>query len=421
MSHIVIDGGKQLKGKIRASGSKNAALPILAATVLIDDKVILKNVPDLKDVHTMLSILQHVGKQVSFSENTVIVDSGKLLIGSIPYELVGKMRASFNLLGPLTVACGWAKVGKPGGCNIGHRPIDYHIDGLKAMGFHIFEEHGDIHSKMSENSAKKIRYELPFPSVGTTEQLMTSAAFFPGMELELTNVAREPEIEDLQNFLNNAGGNIAGAGTDKIKVIGSHKKSGIEYEIISDRIEACTYLLAGIGARGEVTVEGSFARYSKVFLKKLEEMGVDVRAEEECVKVSIKGEIRPIKISAKPYPGFPTDLQPIITAVLSTAEGDSQVEELVFENRFGYVDELNRMGARIKVHDRTAYITGVEKLSGARVSAPDIRAAAALLVAALSAEGESIIENTSHIFRGYENLREKFRSLGAKLEIYPDE
>jgi UDP-N-acetylglucosamine 1-carboxyvinyltransferase len=421
MSHIVIDGGTQLKGKLRASGSKNAALPILAATVLIDEKLTLKNVPDLKDVHTMLSILQHVGKQVTLYNNTVIVDSGKLLIGSIPYELVGKMRASFNLLGPLTVACGWAKVGKPGGCNIGQRPVDYHIDGLRAMGFNIFEEHGDIHSKMTDNSAKKIRYELPFPSVGTTEQLITSAAFLPGMELELTNVAREPEIEDLQNFLNAAGAKITGAGTDKITVIGSHNQSGTEYEIIPDRIEACTYLLAGVVTRGEITVEGSFAKYSEAFLKKLEEMGVDVQANEKSVSVSTKDKIKPLEISAKPYPGFPTDLQPITTAVLCTAEGDSQVEELVFENRFGYVDELNRMGARIKVHDRTAFISGVEKLSGARVSAPDIRAAAALLVAALSAEGESIIENTSHIFRGYENLREKFRALGAKLEIYPDE
>ncbi len=421
MSHIVIDGGTPLKGKLRASGSKNAALPILAATVLIDDKVTLRNVPDLKDVHTMLSILQHVGKQVSFSDNTVIVDSGKLLIGSIPYELVGKMRASFNLLGPLTVACGWAKVGKPGGCNIGHRPVDYHIDGLKAMGFQIFEEHGDIHSKMTDNYAKKIKYELPFPSVGTTEQLMTSAAFLPGMELELTNVAREPEIEDLQNFLNAAGAKIAGAGTDKIVVNGNKNQSGIEYEIIPDRIEACTYLLAGVITRGEVAVEGSFLKYSEAFLNKLKEMGVDVEVKESIVRVLAKGTIKPLKISAKPYPGFPTDLQPIITAVLCTADGDSKVEELVFENRFGYVDELNRMGARIKVHDRTAYVTGVEKLSGTRISAPDIRAAAALLVAGLSAEGESIIENTSHIFRGYENLREKFRSLGAKLEIYPDE
>ncbi|MFW6121729.1 MAG: UDP-N-acetylglucosamine 1-carboxyvinyltransferase [Petrotogales bacterium] len=421
MSHIVIDGGTPLKGKLKASGSKNAALPILAATVLIGEKVTLKNVPDLKDVHTMLSILQHVGKKVTFYNNTVIVDSGKLLIGSIPYELVGKMRASFNLLGPLTVACGWAKVGKPGGCNIGQRPVDYHIDGLKAMGFNIFEEHGDIHSKMTDNSTKKIRYELPFPSVGTTEQLMTSAAFLPGMELELTNVAREPEIEDLQNFLNAAGAKITGAGTDKITVIGSQNQLGIEYEIIPDRIEACTYILASVVTRGEMIVEGLFAKYSEAFLKKLEEMGVDVQANEKSVSVSTKDRIKPLKISAKPYPGFPTDLQPIITAVLCIADGDSQVEELVFENRFGYVDELNRMGARIKVHDRTAFINGVERLSGTRVSAPDIRAAAALLVAALSAEGESIIENTSHIFRGYENLREKFRSLGAKLEIYPDE
>jgi UDP-N-acetylglucosamine 1-carboxyvinyltransferase len=421
MSHIVIDGGTQLKGRVKASGSKNAALPILAATVLVDDRVIIKNVPDLKDVHTMLSILQHVGKQVTFSDNTVIVDPGKLLIGSIPYELVGKMRASFNLLGPLTVACGWAKVGKPGGCNIGQRPVDYHIDGLKAIGFQIFEEHGDIHSKITDSVARRISYELPFPSVGTTEQLMTSAAFIPGMELELENVAREPEIEDLQNFLNAMGANITGAGTDRLTVIGSKNKKGVEYEIMPDRIEACTYLLAGIATKGEVKVEGTFAKYSEAFLKKVKELGVDVEISEEYVEVSGSDSLKPLKVSAKPYPGFPTDLQPIITAVLCTAEGDSQVEELVFENRFGYVDELNRMGARVKVHDRTAFISGVKKLSGTRVSAPDIRAAAALLVAALSAEGESTIENASHIFRGYESLREKYRELGAKLEIYPDE
>ncbi|MDI3523428.1 UDP-N-acetylglucosamine 1-carboxyvinyltransferase [Kosmotoga sp.] len=421
MSEIVVEGGRKLIGEVPISGSKNAALPILAAAVMIDEPVVLDNVPELKDVFTMLTILQRIGKKVSFRDNRVVVEPGNVLMGDVPYELVRMMRASFNVLGPLTMVCGWAKVGKPGGCNIGQRPVDFHIEGLKALGFLIKEEHGDVIAKKPSSFKEELYYKLPFPSVGATEQLMTVAALMSESKTIIENVAREPEIQDLQNFLNKAGAKIKGAGTDRIEIEGVEKLHGIEYHIIPDRIEAGTYLLAGVSTRGRVKVSNVIPEHLEALLKVLDELGVSITCDKNSIEVSVSGELKPIRVSTAPYPGFPTDLQPMLTAVLCTVPGESIIEEKVFENRFGYVDEMNRMSANIKVMNRVAHIVGVEKLSGAQIYAPDIRATAGMLIAALSAEGQTVIKNAAHIFRGYEKLKEKFTAIGAQIEIYPEE
>ncbi|AKI96801.1 UDP-N-acetylglucosamine 1-carboxyvinyltransferase [Kosmotoga pacifica] len=421
MSQIIVSGGKRLQGSVKISGSKNAALPILAATVLIDESVTIKNVPELRDVNTMLSILQRIGKKVSFEHGVVRIEPGDIIVGTVPYDLVGKMRASFNLFGPLVMACGWAKVGKPGGCNIGQRPVDYHIEGLKQLGIKITEEHGDVHGEIPDMFKSHIEYTLPFRSVGATEQLMTTAALMKGSKIVIKNAAKEPEIVDLQNFLNKAGARISGAGTDTIRIEGVEKLKGTEYRVIPDRIEAGTYLLAGVITRGTVIVEDVVPDHLTALLNALNMMGVKVEIGKNSVKVEASGKLKPVHVSAEPYPGFPTDLQPILTAVLTTVEGESVIEELVFENRFGYVDEINRMGAQIKVKDRRAYIKGIDKLSGTDINAPDIRAAAALVIAGMAADGETTVHNAGHIFRGYEKLREKFMALGAYLRVYPDE
>ncbi|OAA31743.1 UDP-N-acetylglucosamine 1-carboxyvinyltransferase [Kosmotoga arenicorallina S304] len=421
MSQIIVSGEKKLEGTVRISGAKNAALPILAATVMIDEPVVIRNVPELRDINTMLSILQKIGKKVTFEHGVVQIEPGEILLGNVPYDLVGKMRASFNLFGPLVMACGWARVGKPGGCNIGQRPVDYHVEGLKRFGLKIVEEHGDVFGEIPAEFDSHVEYELPFKSVGATEQLMTTASLMEDSEIVIKNAAEEPEIVDLQNFLNKAGANVSGAGTDTIRIRGVKKLHGSEYSVIPDRIEAGTYLLAGVITRGNVIVENVIPDHLKALLDTLKKMGAEVTVSDNTVRVEVLNKLKPVKVSAEPYPGFPTDLQPIITAVLSTIEGDSIVEELVFENRFGYVDEMNRMGAHIKVKDRRAHIKGTRKLSGAEISAPDIRAAAALVIAGMAAEGETIVHNAGHIFRGYEKLKEKFNSIGAYLRVYPDE
>jgi UDP-N-acetylglucosamine 1-carboxyvinyltransferase len=388
---------------------------------MIEEPVVIKNVPELRDVQTMISILQQIGKTVSFENETVTVMPGEILVGNVPYELVKKMRASFNIIGPLAMICGWAKVGKPGGCNIGQRPVDFHLKGLEAFGFRITEEHGDVMAVIPNSFEKEIVYALPFPSVGATEQLMTTAALMEGSKITIENAAREPEISDLQNFLNACGAQIAGASTPTIKITGVRNLHGSEYSVIPDRIETGTYLLGTIATKGNVKIHGTRSDHLISLLSILEEMGAGIEKGQDYLHAFWKGPLKPVRISSEPYPGFPTDLQPIITAVLATVEGTSVIEENVFENRFGYVDELNRMGARIKVSSSHANICGVDKLSGAEVVAPDIRAGAALVIAGLAADGETIINNVTHLFRGYERFQEKLRTLGAKITFYPDE
>ena len=417
MNEIIVVGGNTLTGEITASGSKNSALPILAATVMIDKKIVIRNVPELKDVYTMLSILRQIGRTVTFEDNVVTVEPGELIIGNVSYELVSKMRASFNLLGPLTMNCGWARVGKPGGCNIGQRPVDFHINGLREFGFLISEEHGDVYAKKPVEFRRHMKHTLPFPSVGATEQLMTVAALIDGSKVIIENVAKEPEIEDLQNFLNSCGANIKGAGTSEIEITGVKELNGIDYSIIPDRIETGTYLLAGVATRGDVSVRGARPDHLEALIEILKDMGVLVQYGRDHIRVLANGPLRPVNVSSSPFPGFPTDLQPLLTVVLTTVEGESFVEESVFENRFSYVDELNRMGAGVKVWNRQAAIQGGETLSGAEINATDLRAAAALVVAGLVAEGETTVRNASPIFRGYEKIEEKLKALGANIKV----
>lgn len=417
MNEILISGGNVLRGEIKASGSKNSALPILAATVMIDEKIVIRNVPELKDVFTILSILKQIGRRVTFIDNVVTIEPGEMIIGNVPYELVSKMRASFNLLGPLTMNCGWARVGKPGGCNIGQRPVDFHINGLLELGLEINEEHGDIYARRPSEFSKDINHTFPIPSVGATEQIMTTATLIDGAKIVLENVAKEPEIEDLQNFLNACGAKITGAGTSRIEIAGVSKLKGVDYTIIPDRIEVGTYLLAGVATRGDVSVKGARADHLEALIDVLKKMGAIVQYSKDCIRVIAKNSLKPVEVCSKPFPGFPTDLQPLLTVVLVTIDGESIVEESVFENRFNYVDELNRMGAGVKVWNRQATIQGGGALSGAEINATDLRAAAALIIAGLVAEGETTVMNSSHIFRGYEKLEKKLKALGAQIKV----
>ncbi len=421
MSQIVVTGETSLRGKITVSGSKNSALPILAASIMIDETVVLENVPELRDVFTMLSILQRIGRKVSFNGNTVTIEPGEIVVGNIPYELIGKMRASFNLLGPLAMRCGWAKVGKPGGCNIGHRPVDYHLRGLRKLGLKISEEHGDVVAASPRSFEPLIHYRLPFPSVGATEQLMTVASLMKGSRVVIDNAAREPEVHDLAGFLNSCGAEVKGAGTSVIEINGKSDLCGTNYRIIPDRIEAGTYLFAGLATRGDVTVEAVIPEDLSAPLQIMSEIGAEIKVSEDQIRLIACDSLKSTNVSAEPFPGFPTDLQPLLTVTLSTARGESIVEEGVFENRFSYVDELNRMGADVKVKNRKAFINGVARLSGAEIKAPDIRATAALIVAGLVSEGETIIHEAAHIFRGYERIQTKLKDLGAVVKIFPDE
>ena len=421
MSQIVVTGDTGLNGSVTISGSKNSALPILAASIMIDETIVLDNVPELRDIFTMLSILQRIGRKVSFSGNTVRIEPGEIVVGNIPYELIGKMRASFNLLGPLAVRCGWAKVGKPGGCNIGQRPVDYHLRGLRKLGFRISEQHGDVLAVSPGSFDDLIHYRLPYPSVGATEQLMTVASLMKGSKVVIENAAREPEVCDLQGFLNGCGADVKGAGTSVIEIVGKEVLHGTDYRVIPDRVEAGTYLFAGLATLGEVTVKSVIPEHLAVPMEIMREIGGVIDVTEDSVHIGASSPLRAVKVSSEPYPGFPTDLQPLLTVTLSTANGESVVEEGVFENRFGYVDELNRMGADVKVCNRKAFIKGVSGLSGAEIKAPDIRATAALIVAGLIAEGETIIHEAAHIFRGYEKIQTKLKDLGAVIKVFPDE
>lgn len=417
MNEILVSGGRVLRGEIEASGSKNSALPILAATVMIDEKIVIRNVPELKDVFTMISILKQIGRRVTFIDNIVTIEPGEIVIGNVPYELVSKMRASFNLLGPLTMSSGWARVGKPGGCNIGQRPVDFHINGLLELGLQINEEHGDIYARRPSDFSEEICHTFPIPSVGATEQIMTTAALVEGSKIVLNNVAKEPEIEDLQNFLNACGAKIKGAGTSRIEITGVSRLNGVDYTIIPDRIEIGTYLLAGVATRGDISIKGARADHLEALIDILKKMGTIVQYSENHIRVVARNPLKPVEVRSEPFPGFPTDLQPLITVVLATIDGISTVEESVFENRFNYVDELNRMGAGVKVWNRQATIQGGGVLSGAEINATDLRAAAALVIAGLVAEGKTTVKNSSHIFRGYEKLEKKLGALGANIKI----
>lgn len=414
MASLVIRGGKKLSGEVFVSGSKNAALPILAATILLDTNSTIHNIPNLTDIRTMIRVLRSLGIRTEYVEPNMVKTWGTNRIKHVaPYDLVTRMRASFFVAGPILARNGLAKVPLPGGCAIGTRPVDIHLRGFQAMGTEVNIEHGFVELKAKKLKGDKVY--LDFPSVGATENIMMAAALAKGTTI-IENAAQEPEIVDLAGFLNMAGAKINGAGTNVIEVEGVSNLRGIEYDVIPDRIETGTLVIAAAITHGEVTVKNSKPEHIVPVIQKLKEIGVDLEVEDRDIKIKKGDGYRGIDFETMPYPGFPTDMQAQMMALLSVSQGISIVKETVFENRFMHAQELNRMGARIRIKEHSAIIEGVEKLSGAPVKTTDLRAGAALVIAGLAADGETVIYGTNHIIRGYDRLPEKLLSLGADIE-----
>ena len=414
MEKLIIHGGHELHGRVKISGAKNAVLPIIAATLLAQDKpCVLDEVPYLNDVCTIAEVLRQLGAKVDFNrqQHTLFVDSTVLKTVDAPYDLVRKMRASFVIMGPLLARYGKAKISMPGGCAIGTRPIDLHLKGFEALGAEI--GHGFI-SATAPNGLKGTSIYLDFPSVGATENIIMAACMAEGQTI-LENAAQEPEIIDLANFLNIMGAKIRGAGTNVIKITGVPKLIGHNYTIIPDRIEAGTYMVAVAMTGGDIYIENAISEHLKPVIAKLNEAGVKIEEDIDGIRVSCNKRPKAIDIKTLPYPGFPTDMQAQFMAMLTIADGTGLVTETVFENRFMHVDELKRMGACIKVDGRTSIVEGVPSLNGCQVKATDLRAGAAMVLAGLVANGETEVSYIHHIDRGYDNLVEKLCGLGADI------
>ena len=413
MDKLVIEGGKPLSGAIRIHGAKNAALPILAASLLAKGKVKLRNVPCLLDIEVMLGILNRLGCITSREGEEITIDSSAVYSSHVPEDLMRQMRSSIFLMGPLLARFGEVSVYQPGGCAIGERKIDIHLSGLEALGAQIDEHGGQIRCSVTKLQGTDIH--LDFPSVGATENIMMAAVLAEGTTT-ITNAAREPEISDLQNFLNAMGASIIGAGTDTITITGVHKLEPCEYTIIPDRIVAGTILIAAAATRGSVTITNCNSSHLVSLLHILRRTGIQIRAHSDIITVNGLSRPKAVdRILTSPYPAFPTDLQSQIMVLLSLAEGTSVINETVFEGRFKHVDELVRMGADISVDWSSAIIRGVPRLYGATVEATDLRAGAALVIAGLAAQGTTTLEQVHHIDRGYERIEELFSSLGANV------
>ncbi len=410
---MVIQGGNRLEGMVPVSGSKNAALPIMAATLLSAGDCRLTNMPQLKDIQTMCKLLTELGAVVKFNSGEVVINTVGINKNNAPYELVKQMRASVLVLGPLLARFGEARVSLPGGCAIGSRPIDIHLEGLEAMGAEITLQEGDITARAKQLEGASINFD--FPSVGATENLMMAATLARG-ETVLENAAREPEIIDLANALTMMGAKIEGAGTDSIKIRGVNTLSGLEHRIIPDRIETGTYLVAAAITEGKVEVVNTDPVLLQSVLKKLKQTGMEIKQFERAIRLTAKFPPQPVDIVTMPYPGFPTDMQAQFTALLSLASGTSTVRETIFEDRFMHALELERLGADIKIDGNFVTVHGTDSLEGAPVMATDLRASAALVLAGLAAEGITEIRRIYHLDRGYEKLQEKLGKLGAKLE-----
>lgn len=416
MEKLIIHGGHELHGRVKISGAKNAVLPIIAATLLAQDKpCVLDEVPYLNDVCTIAEVLRQLGAKVDFNrqQHTLFVDSTVLKTVDAPYDLVRKMRASFVIMGPLLARYGKAKISMPGGCAIGTRPIDLHLKGFEALGAEIEIGHGFI-SATAPNGLKGTSIYLDFPSVGATENIIMAACMAEGQTI-LENAAQEPEIIDLANFLNIMGAKIRGAGTNVIKITGVPKLIGHNYTIIPDRIEAGTYMVAVAMTGGDIYIENAISEHLKPVIAKLNEAGVKIEEDIDGIRVSCNKRPKAIDIKTLPYPGFPTDMQAQFMAMLTIADGTGLVTETVFENRFMHVDELKRMGACIKVDGLTSIVEGVPSLNGCQVKATDLRAGAAMVLAGLVANGETEVSYIHHIDRGYDNLVEKLCGLGADI------
>ncbi|MDA8211408.1 MAG: UDP-N-acetylglucosamine 1-carboxyvinyltransferase [Clostridia bacterium] len=413
MATIVVEGGTRLEGKVRVSGAKNAALIAISAALLANGPVYLENVPRISDVLVMLSIVHDLGAGTEWeSEDCVVIYPPDSPDFETPYEKVKQLRASNILLGPLLAKVGKAHIALPGGCNIGSRPMDLHIKGLGSLGAEISLQQGFIKAKA--NGLKGARIYLDFPSVGATENIMMAAVVAKGQTI-IENAAKEPEIVDLANLLNAMGARVRGAGTDVIKVEGVAALSGVRYAIIPDRIEAGTFMVAAAATGGDVLVENVIPTHLEPVTAKLREANAEVIEQDDTIWVKSNKALRPIDIKTLPYPGFPTDMQSQMMAMLAVTPGTSIIVENVFENRMQVADELKRMGAKIKIQGRTAVIEGIPRLEGAQVRASDLRAGAALIVAGLLADGATEIDNVHYIDRGYENLEQKFRGIGARI------
>ncbi|MDI6907217.1 MAG: UDP-N-acetylglucosamine 1-carboxyvinyltransferase [Thermoanaerobacterales bacterium] len=414
MTRIVIEGGRPLRGRVRVSGAKNATLAILCAAILADREVVLENVPDISDVRILLEIIGALGMESQWlGEDIVRIRPGEPRFLEAPYKLVKKLRASNLLLGPLLARYGQARVALPGGCNIGSRPMDLHFKGLAGLGADLSLESGYIIGRAGP--LRGARVYLDFPSVGATENIMMAAVLAEGQTV-IENVAREPEVVDLANFLNSLGARIRGAGTDVIKIEGV-KALGerVRYAVIPDRIEAGTYMVAAAATHGDVVLENVIPTHFEPLSAKLREAGVVVEADEDRVRVASPGPLCPVNIKTMPYPGFATDMQSQMMSMLSAVPGTSVIVENIFENRFQVAQELRRMGARIKVEGRVAVVEGVPHLQGAPLKATDLRAAAALVIAGLMAEGRTEICNVHFLDRGYRHLEARLAALGAVI------
>lgn len=421
MDKIVIKSGNKLTGEVKASGAKNAVLPVLTASLLAAEGTSkLLNVPALSDVETINNVISTLNAEVSYDKDgkAVTVDATKDLFEEAPYEYVSKMRASILVMGPLLARLGHAKVALPGGCAIGSRPIEQHIKGFEELGADIHMDGGFIYAN-AKDGLKGTTIHLDFPSVGATQNIIMAASLAEGKTV-LENVAREPEIVDLANYINEMGGNVVGAGTDTITINGVDKLHGVTHSIIPDRIEAGTLLIAGAITRGDVLVKGAIKEHMTSLVYKLEEMGVNLEYSDEAIRVRAEGELKPVDVKTLPHPGFPTDMQSQMMALLLTAEGNKVVTETVFENRFMHVAEFQRMNANITVEGRSAKIQGKSQLQGAQVKATDLRAAAALILAGLVAEGTTQVTELTHLDRGYVDLHGKLNSLGANIERIND-
>lgn len=416
MEKLIVKGGNRLVGAVKTSGAKNAVLPIIAASILGTTPSHLDEVPMLEDVHTISEVLKCLGLAVKCSpeKNVLDIDSTSITSYEAPYELVRTMRASFLVMGPLLARIGKARISMPGGCAIGARPIDIHLKGFEALGVKIEQGHGYIEASAPEG-LKGTSIYFDFPSVGATENIMMAASLAEGTTI-LENVAQEPEIVDLANYLNKMGAKIRGAGTDTIRIEGVDKLHGADYTIIPDRIEAGTYMIAAAMTGGDVVVENVLPEHQKPLIAKLREAGAVVEEDIDKVRVIGQNPLKAVSIKTLPYPGFPTDMQAQMMAMMVIAEGRSKVTETVFENRFMHVVELNRMGAQISTEGRSAVIDGPCKLTGCDVRATDLRAGAAMILAGLVAEGTTRIGDLHHIDRGYENIVAKLKNLGADIE-----
>ena len=414
MEQYVIKGGSPLYGEVEIGGAKNAALAILAASVMTDETVTIENLPNVRDINVLLQAIEGIGAKVErVDAHKVMISGSSIQDVTVDNEYIRKIRASYSLIGALLGKYKKAQVALPGGCEIGSRPIDLHIKGFRAMGADVDIAHGLVCAEAT--GLKGTHIYLDKVSVGATMNIMMAAAMAEGKTV-IENAAKEPHVVDLANFLNSMGASIRGAGTDVIRIVGTDKLHGTEYSIIPDQIEAGTFMFAAAAAGGNVLVKNVIPKHLEATTAKLLEVGCTIEEFDDAVRVISSGKLTHTQVTTLPYPGFPTDMQPQMAVVLAIAEGTSTITESIFENRFRYVDELTRMGASIKVESNIAIITGVEKYTGARVNAPDLRAGAALVIAGLCAEGVTIIDDIHYVERGYEDFEGKLRGIGAQME-----